>query len=410
VSMYCGIDWAEGHHDIALLDDQGSLLAKRRITESVSGFSELTELLASFGDTDEDPIPVAIETPRGLLVAALRSTGRPVYAINPISVARYRERHSTSRSKSDHADAILLANILRTDAHVHRRLPQDSNLAQAITVLARAHQDATWRRTKAQQELRAVLREFYPCFLAAFSAGNTNLASSDARAILAIAPTPATAAALTRSRITTALKRGGRQRRLADTATRIQEALRRPQLRQPPLVEDAMGQHVLALLAILDAACCNVERLGKATAEAFRAHPDHHIISGFPAIGDTTGARLLGEIGDDRNRFSDARALKAYAGSAPITRASGRSLSVTRRRIKNNRLAATGFVWTFMAITNSPAARAHYDHRKQLGDGHAAALRHLFNRYLGQLHHCLTTNQAYDEHKAFPQPVTATAA
>jgi transposase len=112
--MYCGIDWAEGHHDIAVLDEKGSLLAKRRITDSVTGFGELTELLASAGDTDKDLIPVAIETPRGLLVAALRSTGRPVDAINPISVARYRERHSTTRSKSDHADAILLANILRT--------------------------------------------------------------------------------------------------------------------------------------------------------------------------------------------------------------------------------------------------------------------------------------------------------
>jgi transposase len=410
VSTYCGIDWAEGHHDIAVIDDQGTLLAKRRITETISGFSELVDLLALAGDTDEDLIPVAIETPRGLLVAALRSTGRPVYAINPISVARYRERHSTARSKSDHADAMLLANILRTDAHIHRRLPQDSDLAQVIAVLARAHQDATWRRTKAQQELRAVLREFYPGFLAAFADNKAGLASSDARAVLAIASTPQAAASLTRSRITAALKRGGRRRRIADTAVRIQAALRRPQLRQPQPVEEAMGEHVLALLAVLDAACRNVERLGHATAEAFRAHPDHHIISSFPGIGDTTGARLLGEIGDDRTRFRDPRALKAYASSAPITRASGRSISITRRRIKNNRLAATGFVWAFMAITNSPAARAHYDRRRQAGDHHAAALRHLFNRNLGQLHHCLTTNQTYDERKAFPRPLPATAA
>lgn len=166
---------------------------------------------------------------------------------------------------------------------------------------------------------------------------------------------------------------------------------------------------MLALLGILDAACANVDHLGQAVAEAFRAHPDHRIIASFPGIGDTTGARLLGEIGDDRLRFRDARALKAYAGSAPITRASGRSRSITRRRIKNNRLAATGFVWAFMAITNSPAARAHYNHRRQQGDHHAAALRHLFNRYLGQLHHCLTTSQTYNETKAFPAQMEAAA-
>ena len=79
----CGIDWAEGHHDVALLDHEGQLLARRRIVESVEGFAELITLLAEVGDSTEDPIPVAIETPRGLLVAALRATGRPVYAINP---------------------------------------------------------------------------------------------------------------------------------------------------------------------------------------------------------------------------------------------------------------------------------------------------------------------------------------
>jgi transposase len=276
-------------------------------------------------------------------------------------------------------------------------------------VLARAHQDATWRRTKALQELRAVLREFYPGFLAAFADNTTNLASSDARAVLAIAPTPGAAAKLTPSRIVAALKRGGRQRRLDDVATHIYQALRQPQLRQLPLIEAAFGQQVLALLTILNAACGNVERLGQASAEAFRTHPDHAIIDSFPGVGDTTGARLLGEIGDDRDRFRDPRALKAYAGSAPITRASGRSLSITRRRIKNDRLAAIGFVWAFMAITNSPSARAHYDHRRQAGDHHAAALRHLFNRYLGQLHHCLATGQTYNDEKAFRPHLAAAA-
>ncbi len=99
----------------------------------------------------------------------LRATGRPVYPINPLAVARYRERTSVSGKKSDHADAMTLANILRTDAHLHRTLPADSGLARSITVLARAYQDAVWRRTKLVQELRARLREYYPGFLAAFA-------------------------------------------------------------------------------------------------------------------------------------------------------------------------------------------------------------------------------------------------
>jgi hypothetical protein len=128
-------------------------------------------MLAAAGDSAEEPIPVAIETPRGLLVAVLRATGRPIYPINPLAVARYRERTSVSGKKSDHVDAMALANILRTDAHLHRMLPEDSALARSITVLARAYQDAVWRRTKLVQELRARLREYYPGFLAAFAAG-----------------------------------------------------------------------------------------------------------------------------------------------------------------------------------------------------------------------------------------------
>jgi hypothetical protein len=144
VRLFCGIDRAETHHDVAIIDDSGQLVAKRRITDDPSGFAELIEMLTAAGDCAEDPVPVAIETPRGLLVASLRATGRPMYAINPLAVARYRERHSVARSKSDHADAMTLANILRVDAHLHRRLPADSELCPAIAVLARAHQDAIW--------------------------------------------------------------------------------------------------------------------------------------------------------------------------------------------------------------------------------------------------------------------------
>ena len=110
-----------------------------------------------------------------------------MYAINPLAVACYRERHSVARSKSDHADAMTLANILRVDAHLHHRLPADSELCQAIAVLARAHQDAIWARTKAHHQLRSLLRDFYPTFLAVFTSRFLlGIASPEARAVLAI--------------------------------------------------------------------------------------------------------------------------------------------------------------------------------------------------------------------------------
>jgi transposase len=409
LKVFCGIDWAEQHHDVALVDEQGQLVAKKRITETVDGFAELVEMLAAAGDRADEQIPVAIETPRGLLVAALRTTGRQVFSINPMAVARYRERHTVSRKKSDHADAMVLANILRTDIDAHRPLPVDTELARAIAVLARAHQDATWRRTDASNELRSLLREYYPTFLAAFAGGTTNLTSREARAVLAIAPTPEAAAKLSKARIATALRRAGRQRGIDSLAAELQQALRTLQLRHLPMVEQAMGVQASVLLTTLDAECAAVERLTQAISEAFREHPDHQIITSFPGLGDVTGARVLAEIGDDRSRFVDARALKAYAGSAPVTRASGRSITICHRRVKNDRLAAAGFLWAFVAATHSQPAKAHYRRRRDIGDRHPAALRNLFNRMLGCLHHCLNTGQTYDEQKAFATPSTIAA-
>lgn len=402
MKLFCGIDWAEAHHDVAIVDGDGNLVAKRRIADNPNGFAQLIELLSEAGDSAGDQIPVAIETPRGLLVAALRATGRAVYAINPLAVARYRERYSVARSKSDHADAMTLANILRVDAHMHRRMPADTELCQAIAVLARGQQDAIWRRTKASNELRSFLREFYPAFLAAFKGRfQIGIASPEARAVLAIAPTPGAAFKLSVSRIAAALRRAGRTRNIDQVAAEIKAALRTPQLRQLPQVESAMGCQTLALLAALDAASQSVSDLGQAAGELFQTHPDYAIITSFPGLADSTGARVLAEIGDDRARFADARALKAYAGSAPITRASGRSISITRRRIKNDRLAATGWVWGFAAMGNHPAAQEHYRRRREQGDRHAAALRHLVNKFLGQLHYCLQHRQEFNADKGF---------
>lgn len=279
----CGIDWAEDHHDVAVVDAEGGLLARLRIDDDVAGYQVLLDLLAQHGDSPGTAVPVAIETSRGLLVSCLRATGRPVFAINPMAVARYRDRYALSRKKSDHQDALVLANILRTDAAVHRALPGDSDLARAITVLARAQQDAVWDRTRAQHRLRSLLREFYPSILAAFAPKREGLISREARAILAIAPTPTRAARLTRTQLRTALRRAGRQRGIDTETERLIGVLRQPWAHQPPLVEEAMGHQALALLGQLEATCQSVTDLAQATETAFLQHPDAAVITSFPA-------------------------------------------------------------------------------------------------------------------------------
>jgi transposase len=386
------------------------VLARLRITDDAAGLAALLERLAAHGDSPQDPVPAAIETPRGLLVACLRATGRPVYPVNPMSVARYRDRHSVAGRKSDKGDSAVLANVLRTDLHAHRPLPADSELAQAVAVLARAQQDAVWERVHAQNKLRSHLREYFPGFLAAFGSARGGITRPEARVILAAAPAPADAARLTRARLAGLLRKAGRQRGIEAEAARLHAAFQQEQMRQLPLVEQAMGRQALALLRQLEAACQSADDLQAAAEESFNQHPDAGIITSFPGIGALTGARVLAEIGDDRSRFKDARGLKAYAGAAPITRASGKSRSVTQRKVKNNRLAAAGYTWAFAALTASPGARAHYDRRRDAGDRHTAAQRNLFNRLLGCLWHCLQAGQHYDEATAFPAAKATPAA
>ncbi|MFD7731619.1 IS110 family transposase [Kitasatospora phosalacinea] len=401
--IYCGIDWAERTHDVALVDDSGQLLAKRHITDDTAGYKVLLDLLAEYGDTAEHPIPVAIETSRGLLVAVLRAGARPVFAINPLAAARYRDRHAVTRKKSDPGDALVLANILRTDMHAHRPLPDDSDLARAIAVLARAQQDAVWNRQQIANQLRSLLREYYPAALEAFAKWDNGLCRPEARELLKLAPTPSKAARLSRTQLTAALKQAGRKGGVEAEAERLRDVFRAEWVHQPDLVEEALGRQMLALLGQLTAACAAADDLALATEEAFTKHPDAEIILSFPGLGVQLGARVLAEIGDDRHRFADARGLKAYAGASPITRASGKKSSITRRWIKNDRLNHAGYLWAFSALTASPGAKAHYRHRRAAaGDWHAAAQRNLFNRMLGQLHHCLKHRRLFDENIAFP--------
>ncbi|MGV9687902.1 IS110 family transposase [Streptomyces sp. NPDC003444] len=408
--VFCGIDWAENHHDIALVDQDGTQLAKLRISDDSAGFNALLELLARHGDSPEEPIPVAIETPRGLLVAGLRATGRKVYAINPLAAARYRDRSSVARAKSDAADARVLANILRTDMTAHRPLPSDSELVQAVAVLARAHQDAVWDKTQMVNRLRSHLREYYPAALQAFhGSGTLGLDSKHARAVLAAAPTPEAAARLTRSQLRALLNRAGRLRRGTDAEVeRLREVFRRECLHQLSQVEQVMGKQAQALIQQLDATCRSVDDLATATEEAFLSHPDSEIIISFPGLSVTSGARVLAEVGDDRERFADARALKAYAGAAPVTRASGRSRVVVARAVKNQRLASAGYMWAFAAL-RSHEPREHYDSRRSTGERHTAALRNLFNKLLGCLYHCLQNHMPYDPERAFATPVALAA-
>lgn len=394
--VFVGHDWAEAHHDVFVEDETGRRLAKARLPEGVEGAAGFHALVAEHVD-DPAEVTVGTETDRGLFVGALVAAGYQVLAVNPMSTSRYRERHSTSGAKSDPGDAFVLAEMVRLDGHNHRPVAGDSELAEAVKVLARAHQSLIWTRQRQTNQLRSTLREFYPGALDAFD----DLASADALSVLAVAPTPTLGRRLSRSKIASVLRRGGRTRNLDAKAEQIQAALRADQLEAAPLIAEAMGDVVASLLKVIGELVAQIAALEEQLADRFEQHPDAEVIRSLPGLGMILGARVLAEFGDDPNRFKDAKSRKNYAGTSPITRASGTRHVVLARYARNRRLADATERWAFSALSASPGARDFYDQRRKAGDTHHRALRALANRLVGILHGCLTHHSTYDEHTAW---------
>jgi transposase len=363
----------------------------------------LCSLLAAHANNPVADIPIAIETDRGLLVAALHAAGYQVYAINPKAVDRYRDRHRVSGAKSDTRDAQVLADIVRTDADRHRVLPDDSELVRSIVVLARAHQDALQLQQRETNRLRSLLREYFPAALQAFR----DLRTRSALAILAHAPTPAAAAELDPSDLAQLMADAGRRGTPRAELHRIADAFAAAQLRQPPRIEQAMGEAARAIVIGLQAIREAVAELTTALDKAFTAHPDAGLITSLPALGGPLAASVLAEFGDDASRFPTATDRRAYAGTAPVTRESGKTRYVSLRRSRNARLSRACRSWAFTTLVHSPGARVYYDRCRTAGTSHETTLRKLAGKLLNQLHHCLAKRVNYDPTRAWQLPFDA---
>ncbi|WP_329449241.1 IS110 family transposase (plasmid) [Streptomyces sp. NBC_01426] len=398
--LLIGDDWAEDHHDVEVQDETGRKLVVAKLPEGVDGVAKLHELVAKHGgeDLESSSVIVGIETDRGPWVQALIAAGYQVYAINPRQVARFKERYGTSGAKSDKGDAHALADMVRIDRDQLRPIAGDSEQAQAIKVVARAHQTLIWERTRIFQRLRNALREYFPAALNAYA--DLTLLGADALELLVKAPTPQAAAKLTRSQITAALARARRRNRTAKAAD-IQTALRTQHLGLAEPVTAAYSATVTAHARLLISLNEEIATLEAQVKAHFHAHPDAEIYLSMPGMGEVSGARVLAEFGDDPTRYASAKARKNYAGTSPITRASGKSHTVQARFVRNNRLADALQAQAFSALNRSPGGRAYYDKQRARDVGYNGALRQLGNRLVGILHGCLKTRTLYDEATAW---------
>ncbi|MBA6439114.1 IS110 family transposase [Streptomyces sp. GMR22] len=404
--LFVGDDWAQDHHDVEVMDAAGRRLSKARLPEGVAGIERLHAMIgAELGEDSRAEVVIGIETDRGPWVQALIAAGYTVYAVNPLQASRYRERLAVSGAKSDGADAHMLADMVRTDSHQLRPVSGDTADAEAVKVVTRTHKTLIWERTRTTQRLRHALLDYFPAALLAFD----DLDAPDTLELLAKAPDPTAAAKLTTTQIAAALKRA-RRRGIPDKVAKIQAVLRAKHLGQPTAVTAAYAVSVRALIAMLVTLNEQVNFLHEQVEDFFGRHPNAEIIRSQPGLGAMLSARVLAEFGDDPHRYASAKARKNYAGTSPITRASGKKKVVTARHVRNDRLIDALIAQAFSALRVSPGARAYYEKQRARGIEFNAALRQLANRLVGILHGCLKTGTPYDEATAWSHRAHALAA
>jgi transposase len=318
--LFVGDDWASDHHDVEIQDAAGQRLDKARLPEGIAGVARLHALIGQYLDEDAEPgqVLIGIETDRGPWVAALVAAGYRVFVVNPRQSSRARDRLGVSGAKSDARDAHVLADFVRTDAHQLREVAGDSDLADGVGALTRAHQSLIWDRTRHVLRTQATLREYFPAALDAFA----DLTAPEALELLDEAPSPDAAARLSRERIVAALHRAGRRGDLEGKATVIRDALRTPALRRGPIMTAASAAVTRSQLAVITALTEQVNVLQGEVETHFGQHPDTGIYQSQPGLGPILGARVLAEFGDDPDRYRNAKARKNYAGTSPITIAS----------------------------------------------------------------------------------------
>ncbi len=384
--FYAGIDWADDHHDVVIIDQTGQRKGSLRVEHSVSGLAQLIAFLKA-STPDGEQLACIVETNRGLLITALLEGSVAVYPVNPKTVDRKR---GAAGAKTDQIDAYLLAKTGRSDLADLRQLKPDNPVVQELKELTRDQDNLIEMQTRLVNQLTAALKAYYPVALELF----TRLQQRTTLRFLQTYPTPAEARATTLEELTVVLRAGG-HKKASSFAPKIYEKLHQPHLEASPVITRTKSRLMVALVAQLLPLLEQIAAYDKEVEQLFLSHSDSELWASLPGAGKRLAPRLLAEVGDERNRYQQPANLQAIAGTSPVPFESGNYSRVRRRLacIKPLRNALYQFAW--QSTRQEEWASEYYRRKRAEGKSHSVALRALSNNWLRIIHAMWTGKKSY---------------
>jgi transposase len=383
---YVGLDWADTHHDVEVLDEAGKRVGVRRFAHSHDGLNELKQFVLSIA-TDPEQLACIVETNHGLLITFLLEAGIPVYPVNPKTANHLRK---AAGAKTDQIDAHRLSKLGRLDLAELRRLEPDSALVQELKTLTRDQDGLIQTQTRLVNQLTACLKEYYPVALQLFA----KVQPRSTLVFLQTYPTPQAAQAASLAEITATL-RLGKHTNPTKAAPEIFEELHRPQLVASEVIVRAKSRLMLSLVKQLLVVIQEIESLDKAIRPLFLTHPDHELWSSLPRAGKHLAPRRLPEWGDDRTRYANATSVQTLAGTAPVPFQSGKYAKAHKRFacVKPLRNALHQFAW--QSTLHEEWALAYYQRKRAEGKTHSMAVRALANVWVRIIYRMWVNQTSY---------------
>lgn len=390
MSVFIGIDWSEAHHDVCILQANGSQLAAFRVPHTADGFATLAQQIDKLGLPPEENL-VAVETAHHLLTDFLLERKYTVYVLAPTVVQGSRSRFGSSGARDDQLDALLLADIVRTDRSRCTPWQPNSPLVRQMQLQLGFIDDLTNTITRYTNRLRAHLVRYYPQALRIFSSLTRQITLN----FLIRYPTPQVARALTYEQFA-AFCRAQRYSHPQDVPKQYAR-LQRSAPASDPAVTAGYQELVPFLARLLLTTVRRKKQAIRDVQQMFMAHPDQAIFASLPGAGALLAPKLLVMFGDQRDRYPAASSIQALAGTCPVTVRSGKSKRVFFRKACNRGFRRTAQHLARCSVPRSPWAAAYFADCLKRGHSQSHAYRCLANRWLAIIWTLWQRRECYDE-------------